>query len=143
MFFLGDVGEWSKPRVCKTLFHKFESCHRLIIVLSSFLPPHIRVADEKCCRVHFSSEQSGCFFPLYRLIIVSSIFRSSFISILLFSAIDFNGVSIFASMPFWWSASCREADETPPSSAISCNVFFPKPCPCNLCPSFFAGAITS
>ena len=25
----GDVGEWSKPRVCKTLFHKFESCHRL------------------------------------------------------------------------------------------------------------------
>ena len=62
MFFLGDVGEWSKPRVCKTLFHKFESCHRLSIVLSSFLPPHIRVADEKCCRVHFSSEQSGCFF---------------------------------------------------------------------------------
>ena len=29
--FLGDVGEWSKPRVCKTLFHKFESCHRLSI----------------------------------------------------------------------------------------------------------------
>ena len=30
--FLGDVGEWSKPRVCKTLYHKFESCHRLFIV---------------------------------------------------------------------------------------------------------------
>ena len=59
--FLGDVGEWSKPRVCKTLFHKFESCHRLSIVLSSDVPPRIRAAEKKCNRVHWFSASPGFF----------------------------------------------------------------------------------
>ena len=63
MFFLGDVGEWSKPRVCKTLYHKFESCHRLtifypvIFLRTSGLPIKIVVGyifHQRCPDVFFS-----------------------------------------------------------------------------------------
>ena len=47
MFFLGDLGEWSKPRVCKTLYHKFESCHRLSFDYAVMFLRHPGI----CCEV--------------------------------------------------------------------------------------------
>jgi len=80
---------------------------------------------------------------IYLLIIVSKIFRSSLISILLLSAIDFSGVSILASIPFCLNANCSEVTETAPSFAMSCKVFSPKLFSCNLCFPVSFGAINS